>query len=75
MLNLIRMNLFRMVHTKSVIVVFIVLMLFANISSCLTAGESIEIAKEMKEGQVEFYEPDAASAFIYTYRGSIIFQG
>ncbi len=61
MLNLIRMNLFRMVHTKSVIVVFIVLMLFANISSCLTAGESIEMAKEMKEGQVEFYEPDAAS--------------
>ncbi len=61
MLNLIRMNLFRMVHTKSVIVVFAVLMFFAHISSCLTADESIEMAKEMKKGQVEFYEPDAAS--------------
>lgn len=49
MLNLIRMNLFRMIHTKGVIVVFILLMGFSVISGCMSAYDSIEMAKEIKE--------------------------
>ena len=49
MFNLIRMNLFRMIHTKGVIVVFILLMGFSVISGCISAYDSIEMAKEIKE--------------------------
>lgn len=51
MLNLIRMNLFRMVHTKSVIVVFCLLMLTSLISSCMVADDSREIMKSIEENQ------------------------
>lgn len=51
MLNLIRSNLFRMVHTKSVIVVFAILMLMSFVSSNLSADESREMIKQIEEMQ------------------------
>ena len=52
MLNLIRMNLFRMVHTKGVIVVFVLLMGFSVINACASAVESRE-AMEWYEKEKE----------------------
>lgn len=67
MLNLIRMNLFKMVHTKSIIVVFAVLMVFSNISSCLTADESREMVKDIQKGEVTLYESNELSASFGIY--------
>lgn len=53
MLNLIRMNLFRMVHTKSAVIVFAILMGMSVISSCMTADDSREILRQMEEKQIE----------------------
>ncbi len=49
MLNLIRSNLFRMVHTKSVIVVFALLMLMSFISGSLAADESWQMIEQIEE--------------------------
>ena len=49
MLNLIRSNLFRMVHTKSVIVVFALLMLMSFISGSLAADESWQMIEQIGE--------------------------
>ena len=51
MLNLIRSNLFRMVHTKSIIVVFAILMGMSLISGSLSADESRQLIKQMEEMQ------------------------
>ncbi len=49
MLNLIRMNLFRMVHTRGVIVVFVLLMGFSVLSGSMSVYDSEEMAKEIEE--------------------------
>ncbi len=49
MLNLIRSNLFRMVHTKSVIVIFALLMLMSFISGSLAADESWQMIEQIEE--------------------------
>ncbi len=51
MLNLIRSNLFRMIHTKSIIVVFAILMGMSLISGSLSADESRQLIKQMEEMQ------------------------
>lgn len=52
-LNLIRMNLFRMIHTKCVIVVFVLLMGFSVISGCMSAYDSKEMVKEIEKQKEE----------------------
>lgn len=54
MLNLLRMNLFRMVHTKGVVVIFVLLMAFAVSNACMSAVESKEA--------MEWYEKDGQKA-------------
>lgn len=49
MLNLIRMNLFRMVHTRGLIVVFVLLMGFSVLNGSMSAYYSEEMAKEIEE--------------------------
>ena len=49
MLNLIRMNLFRMVHTRGVIVVFVLLMGFSVLSGSMSVYDSEEMAKAIEE--------------------------
>ena len=49
MLNLIRMNLFRMVRTKGVIIVFALLMGFSVLSGSMSAYDSEETAKAIEE--------------------------
>lgn len=49
MFNLIRMNLFRMVHTKSAIVVFVLLMGFSLLNGSMLAYDSEEMAKAIEE--------------------------
>lgn len=49
MLNLLRMNLFRMVHTKAVIVVFVLLMAFSVINGCMSAYDSEEAMDAMAQ--------------------------
>jgi len=49
MLNLIRMNLFRMIRTRGVIVVFFLLMGFSVLSGSMSAYDSEEMAKEIEE--------------------------
>lgn len=49
MLNLIRMNLFRMVHTRGVIVVFVLLMGFSVLSGSMFVYDSEEMAKAIEE--------------------------
>lgn len=58
MLNLIRMNLFRMVHTKGVVVVFVLLMGFSILSGSMSAYDSEEMAKAIEEQQKTGVQPD-----------------
>ena len=59
MLNLIRMNLFRLVHTKSAIVVFCLLMGFSVLSSCISAYDQAEQKKAIEEQKkAGTWEPD-----------------
>lgn len=48
MLNLLRMNLFRMIHTKGVVIVFVLLMSFSFMSACMYAYDSEEMSKNIE---------------------------
>ena len=59
MLNLIRMNLFRLVHTKSAIIVFCLLMGFSVLNGCMSAYDQEEKKKAIEEQKkAGIWEPD-----------------
>ena len=59
MLNLIRMNLFRLVHTKSAIVVFCLLMGFSVLNGCMSVYDQEEKKKAIEEQKkAGIWEPD-----------------
>lgn len=61
MLNLLRMNLFRMVHTRSIIVIFALMMGFAVCNACMSAVESQEAMEWYKKDAQGMESGDAGS--------------
>lgn len=75
MLNLIRMNLFRMVHTKGVIVVFVLLMGFSVLSGSMSAYDGEEMARLIEEQQKTSTQPDGAGPVIEENREQVASVG
>ncbi len=56
MLNMMRMEIYRLFHTKSVYVIWIVMVVFLGFSTYMTKDEVVELQRDMQENQEEAAE-------------------